>query len=323
MANVLGINISDLNADQIKIKLSEALAGKDQCFITTPNPEIILQSHKDEELFFILNQADLSIADGFGLKVAGLFYNEKIPRLTGADLSIDLLALAKESGKRVAVINWRGGLSNRSDIEKALSKKYPSLKTLVLDLSRFESTAGLSDLVINRLNVFSPDIIFCTFGSPYQEKALYHSLKKLPSVKLALGCGGAFDFITGKLSRAPLMFRKAGLEWLWRLMKQPSRIKRIINAVVVFSWKLIAAKFYTRFRYRPNVACLLYKKGDQGVKILIVERADAKNHWQLPQGGTDGESVEIAGALVKRIFHPSARFGIDDESGIAQNGQML
>lgn len=296
MANVLGINLSALNLQESKVKLQEALAGSGRCFVVTPNPEIILAAHRDEELFYILNQADLSVADGFGLKVAGLFYQEQIPRVTGADLTVELLEIAARDKLRVAICNWRGGLSKSGDINKALATRHPNLDVLTLDLSRTASQKGFSDDVINKLREFSPQILFCTFGSPYQEKALYHSLLKLPETNVFLGCGGAFDFLTEKLKRAPRPLRQLGLEWLWRLYQQPKRLGRIINAVFIFTAKIIVARIFTRHRYRKNVACLLFKRDGEAIKVLIVERTDIRGHWQLPQGGTDGESIEVAGA---------------------------
>ena len=296
MANILGININSLERREISARLLEALDGNKRCFIVTPNPEIILLAHKDEELFYILNRADLSLADGFGLKIAAFLYQEKITRLTGADFAVDLLNLAHQKKRRVAVVNWRGGLSGKEEISVALSQKYPGLEFLVLDVSRSASLAGWPAWVIAGLKEFSSEIVFCTFGSPYQEKSVYHSLPQLPEVKVALSCGGAFDFITGKLTRAPLFFRKIGLEWLWRLYQQPARFKRIVNAVLVFSAKVMAARFFYKHRYRKNVACLLFKQEQSGKKILIVERSDNPGYWQLPQGGLDGESIELAGA---------------------------
>jgi N-acetylglucosaminyldiphosphoundecaprenol N-acetyl-beta-D-mannosaminyltransferase len=292
MANVLGINLSDLPAAAAKEKAAEFLNSPTQHYIVTPNPEIILKSHQDEELFYILNKADLSIADGFGLKVAGWLAGLSIPRLAGADLTLYLLSLAEKEGTKAVVLNWRGGLSTKTDIRKALNQKYPGLDCLVIDASRSQP---LDPKIISRLNDFAPSLLFNTFGSPYQEKVIYHNLKKLPSVRLALGVGGAFDFITTKARRAPKAFRKAGLEWLWRLIKQPKRWKRIYNATAVFMAKLCKARL-NHFFYRPCVACFLYKNEGGRHKILIVEREDEPGHWQIPQGGTDGESLETAGA---------------------------
>ena len=151
-------------------------------------------------------------------------------------------------------------------------------------------------------------------GAPWQEKFIYHNLPKLPSVKLAIGVGGAFDFLTGKIQRAPKLLRILGLEWLWRLLKQPWRVKRIYNAVIVFPWEFFKWRFVNPFLYRPNVACLLYKSENDKYKILLVERKNEAGHWQLPQGGTDGENLKIAGTheLTEEIgtnkFHPIKSF---------------
>lgn len=292
MVNILGINLSVLNRAATLEKVQEFLSDSRQHYLVTPNPEIILQSHKDEELFYILNQADLALTDGFGIKLAGIVTGYNIPRLTGADLALDLLELAREQKLKVAVLNWEGGLSKNTDIAAALAKKYPGLEILVLDYARNQAP---SRELLEKINAFQPIIFFNTFGAPAQEKFIYHNLKKMPSVKIAIGVGGAFDFITGQARRAPRIMRCLGLEWLWRLIRQPQRVKRIFNAVFVFSWVLLRSKL-NHFSYRQNVACFLYKDTPEGRKVLIVEREDDPNHWQLPQGGTDGEPLAKAGA---------------------------
>ncbi|MFA5886939.1 MAG: WecB/TagA/CpsF family glycosyltransferase [Patescibacteria group bacterium] len=317
MVNILGINLSDLKRFEIAKKIEEFLEQKERHYLVTPNPEIILASHQDEELFYILNKADLAIADGFGLKLAGHFYGENIPRLTGADLTLDLLELAKNRGLKIAILNWRAGLSNKKILTAALTKKYPGLLTLILDLDR---TPTLPPAAITDLNNFAPQILFVTFGSPYQEKIIYHNLAKLTTIKLALGVGGAFDFISGQANRAPKFLRQAGLEWLWRLAEQPRRLKRIYNATIVFLYKIIRARFINQFLYRSNVVCFLYKKKNNIYQVAIVQREDNHNHWQLPQGGRDGQTVATAGAremaeelgtnkfITKAIFENVSRY---------------
>lgn len=296
MVNILGINLSAVSREEAIRRIKEFLNDSRQRYIVTPNPEIILKSHKDEEFFYILNHADLSLADGFGIKLAGFITGKKIPRLTGADLALDLLALAQEKKLRIAVLNREGGLSQQTAIKDALFRKYPDLETLVIDWHRRQP---LTHETLDKINAFAPVIFFSTYGAPYQEKFIYHNLKKMPSVKIAIGVGGAFDFLTGKIKRAPKAMRHIGLEWLWRLVQQPKRIKRIYNATIVFTAVLIRSRFNHLF-YRPNVACFLYKKTDGGTKVLIVEREDDPGHWQLPQGGTDGEPLEKAGAREMR-----------------------
>lgn len=290
MAYILGIKLSDLKPQEIKNKILEFLNSKDKNYLVTPNPEMILASQKDEELFYILNKASLAPADGFGLRLAALLQGKNIQRLSGSDLSPEILKLAEDRGDKVLIVNWQNGLSKKEDIEKMLREKYTKLNFLVLDLLR---EINISEETLLMINNFSPKIMFCSFGSPYQEKFIYHNLNKISSLSLALAVGGSFDFLTNKLKRAPLILRQLGLEWFWRLVLQPKRWKRIYNATFVFSFKVITS-YFKHFCYRPNVVCLVYKKIGDKKFILVVEREDEANHWQIPQGGTDGESLEKA-----------------------------
>jgi len=293
MANILGINLSEFNHSQVLEKVNQFLDDSQQHYIVTPNPEIILEAHRDEEFFYTLNQADLSLADGFGLQIATWLFGNLVPRVTGSDLTTNLLKLAREREIKIAIINRQDGLSSSKEINIALQQKYPQLECLVVDLDR---ALPLSEGKKQLINDFAPQILFVGLGFPYQEKLIYHQLKDLPSVKLALGIGGTFDFITGKIKRAPRWLRQIGLEWFWRLLKQPRRYKRIYNATIIFLGKVIRARFINPFLYRPNVACWMYKKDSTRIKVLLVEREDEPGHWQLPQGGLDGESIEVAGA---------------------------
>lgn len=240
MAIILGINLSELGEADVLKKISDFLNSNDQHYLVTPNPEIILAAQSDEELFHILNKADLAIADGIGLKIAGVLSGLNIPRVTGADLTVKLLKIAAQKGLRTLVLNWSEGLSKKTDIELALIQKFIGLNFTVFDISRDKL---LDQELINQINKLAPVLFFNTLGFPYQEKLIYHNLKKLPSVKVALGIGGSFDFITGQAIRAPKVIRAWGLEWLWRLIKQPKRLKRIYNATFIFLKEILLAKF--------------------------------------------------------------------------------
>jgi len=293
MTTILGINLSDLNKNELLKRLDFFLNDKKSHFLVTPNPEIILQAGNDEEYFFILNSADIAVADGFGLVLAGILKGKIIPRITGSDLTPLLLSLAEEQGHKTLIINWNNGLSNASDIKEALKNRWPKLICEVLDIDKKER---LSEEENNIINSFEPKLIFNTLGAPLQEKLIWHELPKWPSVSLALAVGGSFDFLTNKIKRAPKIIRRLGIEWLWRLIKQPKRFKRIWRATVVFGLKAFKSIIIEPFLYRPNVANILYKKVNSDIKILIVARQDDHNHWQLPQGGTDGETLAVAGA---------------------------
>ncbi|MDP3043726.1 MAG: WecB/TagA/CpsF family glycosyltransferase [bacterium] len=297
--NILGVNISTLNKQQILEKLNQFLTDGKQHQIVTPNPEILLQADHDEEFFYILNKADLAIPDGIGLKFAGWLAGKNIRRITGADLIGDILKIAEQKKLKVAVVNWKGGLSKKEDIEKVLEKKYPDLRFLVEDIEREIGNClprcaarGQGKLEIGNLADFQPDILFATLGAPWQEKFIYHNLSQLPSVKIGIGVGGAFDFLTGRIKRAPKLMRLIGLEWLWRLFMQPWRRKRIYNAVIVFPAKFIKYKFINKWFYRKNVVGFILNNKNQ---VLLVNWIKDSDYWGLPQGGVDsGESEDDA-----------------------------
>ncbi len=340
MINILGVNLdNDISLEVFSRRILDFLESNNQNYIVTPNPEIILKSRKDEEFFYILNKASLSLPDGFGLKLSATLMGKKIKRLTGADAILEILRIAEEKNKKVLIVNNKKGLSSSSEISIALSNRYPNLKFLIeeadFDFSistkrelinfdfekkniftkfakKIEKRVNdkLDFLVPNKILDFSPDVMICNFGAPYQEKFIFHNLGKVPSVKIGIGIGGALDFLTGKIKRAPKWMRFLGLEWLWRLIKQPKRFKRIFRAVFIFMNKFLYWKFLAPFKYRKNVACLLYKKNPlpytaidnkdrnplDHYQILLAERSEEEGHWQLPQGGTDGDRVMRAGS---------------------------
>ena len=127
MAFVLGIKISDYKTRELDNKLEEFLNSNESRYLVTPNPEMILLAHKDEELFYILNKADLAPADGFGLRLAGFLEGKKISIISGSDLTPKLLARAEKLKEKVFIANWRDGLSKKFDLELALKEKYPEL----------------------------------------------------------------------------------------------------------------------------------------------------------------------------------------------------
>ena len=244
---ILGIKVDKINNQNVLNRVEDFLSSNKQNHIVTLNSEIVLKAQKDEEYFHILNNADLSVVDGIGLKFAGLTTGNNLQRITGIDLTKKILEIAQDKKLKIAVLNWKRGLSEKEDIEKALIKKYPDLEFVVEDI---ELSAGSSESSAERLRrggKFKPVILFVTLGAPYQEKFIYHNLKKIPTAKLAIGVGGSFDFISGKVKRAPLIFQKLGVEWLWRLAMQPKRWKRIYKAVIVFP-----LMFITSYKKRVN-----------------------------------------------------------------------
>lgn len=303
MAIILGIRLDNMSQSELMEKISSFVNDSKQHYVVTPNPEIILTAHEDEEFFYVLNSASLSLPDGFGLIIAAYIFGEKLQRITGSDTTPAVLKMAEEQGIKVMVLNREDGLSKAEEIASTLKDKFPNLNYQVLDIKR---DINLNEQTISIINDFKPQILFNTLGFPYQEKLMYHNLAKLPSVKVAFGIGGSFDYLSGRIDRGPKILRHLGLEWFWRLINagrfqdSQKRIRRIFRATFVFMGKVIKTRFINPLFYRPNVAIFLYRQTSVGPEVLIVQRRDDNNHWQLPQGGTDGQSLSEAGARETR-----------------------
>lgn len=208
-------------------------------YIVTPNPEIILKAQKDKNLLLALNGATISIPDGVGLKLA----DPSLNIIKGRDLFLSLITLANKKGWKVFLL---GGLGREAEISKQkLEISYRSLKMESsagpkLDNEakpRSESDINIQNDVVKRINDFKPQLLFVGFGAPKQEKWIARWLPKL-NVGGAMVVGGTFSYISGTNRIPPKWIGKAGLEWLWRLLTEPKRLTRILNAVFVFPLKV-------------------------------------------------------------------------------------
>ena len=238
---ILGVPVDAMTKVEAVMKAANMLTERRGHFFTTPNPEMLVLASKDPVFRKVLRQADLALPDGIGLLFAAKLRGKHIPeRVSGTDFFEDLAGLAVHKGLPVYLLG--GGTT---DVAKraasALRQKYPGLKVVGAEsggqVSR--SAEGLWQMdaaLLDRIRSAGPAMLFVAFGHGKQEMWITDHLASLPSVRLAIGIGGAFDFIAGDVPRAPALMRKIGLEWLWRLLLQPSRLGRIWTAVVVFPW---------------------------------------------------------------------------------------
>lgn len=249
---VLGVRIDDYVPAEIREKIRYFLSCPGQYRVVTPNPEMIVAAHADHYFTEVLNDADLSVCDGKGIEY---LTRKKGIRYAGVDLMHDICALAEREQKTIFLL---GSGSNEvvGQAIHVLQKQFPLLRIvgghqgILITEQALEGYArrGLvlntdeNDAMIDTIIEAKPDILFVAFGHSKQEKWIYEYLDQLPSVRLAMGVGGAFDFIAGTALRAPGWMRQLGVEWLWRLLFQPKRIKRIWRAVVVFPFLYIVNK---------------------------------------------------------------------------------
>lgn len=216
---ILGVKIDNLIIEEALRKVEGFLEDGQQHYIVTPNPEFLVKAQKDEEFRKILNQADLAVADGIGLIFASWFLGQPLKqKITGTDLMEKICQKAAQKKWSVFLLGDREDSLVKETADQ-LKKKYPGLDI--------------------KTDLKEASILFIAFGAPWQEKWIAQNLKKMSSVKLAMGVGGAFNFMAGRIRRAPKFFQRLGLEWLWRLFCQPWRIERIFRAVIVFPWLVI------------------------------------------------------------------------------------
>lgn len=228
-------------------------------YLCTPNPEMLLEAEKNRDFKRVLNHSLLNIPDGIGILWAATHIAQKssklkafltlpliafIPsmfkkilreRVTGSDLMKKIAREAARANKTIFLLGASEGIAEIT--AEKLQQSYAGLK--IAGTYAGSPSPDEEESIIKLINNASPDILFVAYGAPKQEMWISRNLKHLNSVKIAIGIGGAFDFIAGKRKRAPKWMQKVGLEWLFRLIQQPSRWKRIYNATIKFPSKII------------------------------------------------------------------------------------
>lgn len=246
--NLLGIKIDSLTQEEAKEKIRHFLQEPKNHLIFTPNPEMIVLAQKDTKFKYILNQADLSLPDGVGLILLSPFLGQSIrQRIPGVDFLKEICQIAEQMNKKVYLIGGEYGIAKKA--AEKLKFLFPKLQIVGAEEGPSIQEKGEeivydkleNQKLIQRINQSKAQIIFVAFGQNKQEKWIYENIKMLPGVTLAMGVGGAFDFLAQKVPRAPVFWRKIGFEWLWRLIQEPKRYKRIFNAVIVFPYLVIVS----------------------------------------------------------------------------------
>ena len=246
--SILGIKISSVKKSETIQVARDFLFSAKQNYIFTPNPEMIVDASRDANFKQTLNQGDLNLCDGFGLSLFA-----RTPRITGTDFMVELCAFAAKENKSVYLLGAEFPEVLKKTSEFLLGK-FPNLKIIGADPgykihllpeekgTRLDYNPNERDETVHKIIMAGPDILFVAFGHNKQEQWIVANVPHLPSVKIAMGVGGAFDFLSGKAKRAPGFLRAIGLEWLWRLVLEPRRIKRILKAVILFPILIIFKK---------------------------------------------------------------------------------
>ncbi|EKD56587.1 MAG: hypothetical protein ACD_58C00142G0002 [uncultured bacterium] len=259
--NILNTKVHDITmAETIKI-VGNFISLRKPHQIVTVNPEMIVAAQSDNKFNKIINNSNLVIPDGTGLLWAASFTGQHLTeRVTGIDLVNQLANLAAKKRYSIYLLGAMPGVAKKAS--EILVNKYPGLKIAgyssdnpVINFPdkpeyKFPYNNRTTDIkpsianpnlkIVNKIRLTKPDILLVAYGHVKQEKFIAQ-YSKLLNIPVMIGVGGAFDFIVGIAIRAPRIFQKFGLnylgfEWLWRLITEPKRFKRIFTAVIVFPW---------------------------------------------------------------------------------------
>jgi len=196
-------------------------------YVVTPNPEFIQNAKRDEEFRCLLNGADLAVADGIGViyaaKILGRPLKEKV---TGIGLAAGLCERMAKKGMKLFLLGAKPGVAEEAG--EKLRARYPGLTICGVHDGYFTDDTP----VVEQIRRSEADAVFVCLGAPKQEKWMARNGEAC-GAKLLLGLGGSLDVFAGQVKRAPEGWQKLGLEWLYRLIKQPSRIGRMARLPLV------------------------------------------------------------------------------------------
>lgn len=240
---VLSVPFDVLTFEEALAKLYQSVQQKKQTFVITPNPEICMEAQKNPAFRHVLDSADISVADGMGIlwasdylyygignRIFSLMYflvrkKSRIlsERVCGSDLFADFCERSRQ------------GIFLLGSSDDVLAKCTERFGNHIVGTDSGKSTPDDENRIIKKINDSGAKVLFVAFGAPAQEMWIQKNLKKMPNIRLAVGVGGSFDFAAGKQVRAPQLFRALGIEWIYRLFREPKkRVKRIWTAVWEF-----------------------------------------------------------------------------------------
>lgn len=221
--DILGVGFDNISKQEA-VEHAYAIQSQHKAYyVVTPNPEIVMLARENEDMRSAAQDAELVIADGIGIiygaKILGTPMTERIP---GIDFSTALMEKMEQEGRSVFLFGSKPGVADKA--AENLAKRFPGLKFVGTNDGYFTDDAP----IIEKINDAKPDLLFVCLGAPKQEKWMRSHAAEL-DVGLMIGAGGSLDVFAGVVERAPEAWQKMGLEWLYRLLKEPSRIGRMMR----------------------------------------------------------------------------------------------
>ena len=237
--NIRGVMFDNVTFDEAVDTIFSRIDRGEQTALYTPNSEIVQACIEDAELCSIVNSGDLIVPDGIGVIKAGKILGTPFGggKVAGIEVGDAVLARAAGGEHTVFLLGGKPGVAETA--RDKIAEKYPETKIVGVNDGYFKKDGDENAAVIAKINESGADVLFVCLGAPMQEKWIYNNRASMPSVKLMMGLGGSLDGYAGIAKRAPKIFIDLGLEWFYRLLKEPKRIGRMMNLPKFYfgTWK--------------------------------------------------------------------------------------
>ena len=237
---VLGINVRAVNMEEVIMRINQAIKLNQRVYIACVNSHAIVMSLKDPECANALNSADILLPDGVGIILASKLLGGAIKkRISGPDVFLEFTRRINTAGGcRYFFYGSTDDVLEK--IREKLAREFPNIEVAGTCSPPFrEITVAENNKVIEIINKAHSDILWVGMTAPKQEKWIARNLEDL-NVSVAVAVGAGFDFYAGRINRAPLWMQRVGLEWFWRLVKEPKRLwRRYLVGNTIFIWLVL------------------------------------------------------------------------------------
>ena len=243
---ILGVPIDNVTLDDVAVITKNLIeeSNKTCKMIFAPNVEFIMTAQKDKTFFDILQASGLSTPDSIGIMIGAKLQKKKFKqRIPGQAYFRKIIETGEKEGWTFYLLGGSQDVIEKT--KKNIESLYPKVKIVGYHNGYLDENTEKE--VINEINMLKPNVLFVAMGAPKQEKWIYNH-KDVLKVDVATGQGGTFDYEAGRIKRAPVFIQKIGMEWLWRLMKEPKRIIRM-RVLPVYLLKLFFKKDKTKGRF--------------------------------------------------------------------------
>lgn len=234
--DILDVHFSNITFSETIHILTNRLREQTKTFVVTANPEIVMQSLDNREYKETLDNADFIIPDGIGIIKAASMLNQPLPeRIPGFELMVGLLQVAQQNQFKIFLLGSKDEVLDK--VVSYINEHYPAATIVGKHHGFFDFT---ENVVNEQIIQAEPDLIFVAMGVPKQELWISKNIHKFDK-GLFMGIGGSFDVLAGTVKRAPILWQKLNVEWLYRLLQQPWRWKRML-ALPKFVFKVLQQK---------------------------------------------------------------------------------